>query len=233
MAERGALGRRQALGDHLARLKLSSSDGVGGCFPRLVLESASLTHRDAVRMAPSTRDSAPLTVSASTSSSRDDTKCTKYRDRVNHSFRYALEHSKRVAREVKNHEVASWKRAMKQIVTIAGLMLAPLTLAYAKIPPCKGRQSDATEVARSFRPCLTSNLYCQGVVNVGVYQNRHNRLPAAPKGETYWEARVGANRAGNAGRRRLVFLIQGQRGRATVVAEYFTADHYTTFCKMR
>jgi ribonuclease T1 len=124
--------------------------------------------------------------------------------------------------------------AMKKIAIVIGLMtLLPICAQARKIDLCKPTPPDATEVARDFRPCLVSNRYCAAVDGVQVFGNAEKRLPSARTGQTYYEARVGKDRYKAGGKRRLVFLINGVKGRAAVQARYFSGDHYGTFCEMQ
>jgi guanyl-specific ribonuclease Sa len=88
-------------------------------------------------------------------------------------------------------------------------------------------------VARNFRPCLQANKYCDQVQGITEFGNNERRLPNAGRNQAYYEARVGTDRQGKGGVRRLVFLIEGQKGRsATIRSQYFSPDHYTTLCQM-
>lgn len=130
---------------------------------------------------------------------------------------------------------------MKFVIVAAALLAAALTIEPAsafKVPDCKGGgPPDAKSAAAAFSYYVKGNGACGAASDIdgcALFGNAEKRLPRAGKGEDYYEARVGEDRFGGAGKRRLVFLITGTyRSRdALIVAKYFTPDHYETFCRM-
>ncbi len=79
------------------------------------------------------------------------------------------------------------------------------------------------------------SLITQGNLGGQVYRNEGGhggvRLPSLSREEQYREYQLGAARSGGAGAHRLVVKI-GSDGR-TIVAMYYTDDHYTTFTEVR
>ncbi len=75
----------------------------------------------------------------------------------------------------------------------------------------------------------------QGTLGGQVYGNEGGhgslRLPALSKGEQYREYQLGTDRSGGAGQHRLVAKI-GSDGKS-IVAMYYTDDHYTSFTEVK
>jgi len=103
----------------------------------------------------------------------------------------------------------------------------------ATIKPCGALGKDALEVARNFKSCVTSNVACAAVAGRQAFGNAEKILPAVARNQAYQEARVGADRAGAGGVRRLVFLVGGTPpAKQSVISQYYSDDHYRTFCAM-
>ena len=126
---------------------------------------------------------------------------------------------------------------MKKLVlmgAVALMTLAGASVADAKIQPCGSRlPSDVKEAVRDLNYCMTNNV-CAGL-NATVYNNSPKRLPSIGHNQSYYEGRVGADRSGGPGKRRLVYLVQGaaKTPAAVVLERYFTANHYETFCEIQ
>ena len=105
--------------------------------------------------------------------------------------------------------------------------------ARAAIKPCGALARDALEVSRSFKSCITSTVGCAGVPGRQAFSNNERKLPAAAKNQAYQEGRVGTDHAGFGGVRRLVFLVGGTLpAKQSVVSQYYSDDHYVTFCQI-
>jgi guanyl-specific ribonuclease Sa len=120
------------------------------------------------------------------------------------------------------------------IPVVVALAVAPA--AYAKkVDPCPGRlPSDVVSAKQDFDYCVKGNA-CDANLNQQVFDNAEGRLPRAGNGQTYYEGRVGQDRAGGAGNRRLVYLLigNGPGGNTQIANRYFTDDHYATFCEIQ
>lgn len=114
---------------------------------------------------------------------------------------------------------------------VALCALATAAAQARDVKTCGALGRDAVDVARSFKSCITSNIACGDVRGQQVFGNNEGRLPGAGKNQSYREGRVGADRAGAGGVRRLVFLVGGG-AKQTVIDQYYTDDHYETFCKI-
>jgi guanyl-specific ribonuclease Sa len=120
--------------------------------------------------------------------------------------------------------------ALGLISTIVGLGLGQSV--YAKTPACGAMGKDAIEVARNMRSCLTVKIACAAVDGSQVFGNNEGRLPTAGANQTYMEGRVGTDRAGLGGVRRLVMLVQDSKAKSVILSQYYTSDHYGTFCEL-
>ena len=118
---------------------------------------------------------------------------------------------------------------------IVVMTLACASVAEAKkITPCGSKiPSDVREAVRALNFCMTDNV-CTGL-NAIVFNNSQKRLPSIGHNQQYYEGRVGEDRSGGPGKRRLVYLVQGtaKSSDAVVLERYFTANHYETFCKIQ
>lgn len=64
-----------------------------------------------------------------------------------------------------------------------------------------------------------------------VFNNNEGLLPAAGRGEVYREYDLGGPRDGNnRGAHRAVLRVQEGKDRGRIQAQYYTQDHYRTFC---
>ncbi|KQY96865.1 hypothetical protein ASD21_23085 [Caulobacter sp. Root1455] len=122
-------------------------------------------------------------------------------------------------------------RMMTAVAVALCVLSGGAAQARATIKPCGALGKDALEVARNFKSCVTSNVACAAVAGRQAFGNAEKILPAAAKNQAYQEARVGADRAGAGGVRRLVFLVGGTPpAKQSVVSQYYSDDHYRTFC---
>lgn len=127
----------------------------------------------------------------------------------------------------------------RQLTLITIAIVAGLTAftSAAKPPPtCKSLPRDIREASRQFNDCLrtenpTANCGPSGL-NVQVFDNDEHRLPKAGNGQTYYEARATTPPRPMPGASRLVFLTNDSGGRPDIVARYYSADHYTSFCSL-
>ena len=118
---------------------------------------------------------------------------------------------------------------MKKTVLLVALLAA---VALAKDPAvCGAVPSDAKDPIRNLSACLTGLVGACSGLDKQVFNNSEGKLPAAGKNETYYEGKVGVDRAGAAGVRRLVFLVLGGE-KPKILHRYFSTDHYTTFCAL-
>ncbi len=119
-------------------------------------------------------------------------------------------------------------------LAFAGLIFVQPAQA-AGIPYCaKPLAGDVVEASRDLSYCLKlTTCPQQGALNIQIFGNDQNRLPVRGQGQNYYEGRVGTDQAGDAGKRRLVFLVQGVRGpNATILIRYFSPNHYNSFCEL-
>ena len=66
---------------------------------------------------------------------------------------------------------------------------------------------------RALNFCMTDNV-CTGL-NAIVFNNSRKRLPSIGHNRQYYEGRVGEDRSGGPGKRRLVYLVQGRQNLLT------------------
>ena len=100
-------------------------------------------------------------------------------------------------------------------------------------------RGDAKEAYRQFNHYINDpNAPKNPQLNISSYSNEgghgSTRLPAAGKGQSYYECRAGITRNDDPGRYRFVFLVQGTPGGsgAKAVERYYTDNHYKTFYQL-
>ncbi|MEP3113279.1 ribonuclease domain-containing protein [Nisaea sp.] len=126
---------------------------------------------------------------------------------------------------------------MKRFVLMGAVALmtfSAVSAAEARIRACSSSlPKDVREAVRDLNYCMTNNV-CAGL-NATVYNNSPKRLPSIGHNQSYYEGRVGEDRSGGPGKRRLVYLVQGtaKSADAVVLERYFTANHYETFCEIQ
>ena len=120
-------------------------------------------------------------------------------------------------------------RQMAFVAVLSGTLVLPLA-AQAKGPAACGVQgpSKSNGELDNFR---TAKVNAVGGAGLTVFNNNENKLPAAGKGETYYEFDLGANGFGGRGAHRAVILVLAGK-KNTMVHSYFTQDHYATFCEI-
>lgn len=104
-----------------------------------------------------------------------------------------------------------------------------------QVPPCSQLPHDIREASRDFNDCLrtpnpTASCGRQGL-DVQVFDNHEGRLPRAGRGQVYWEAKAVKDHGPRPGRNRLVYLTTDNPVR-DILARYYSADHYDSFCKL-
>lgn len=108
-------------------------------------------------------------------------------------------------------------------------------VACAGTPPeCRKLPADVREAGREFTDCLrtsdpTASCGPAGL-NVQIFGNDEGRLPKARNGQTYYEARAVKEHGPMPGANRLVFLTNDAGGKRDIVARYYSANHYDSFC---
>ena len=124
------------------------------------------------------------------------------------------------------------KMRMTMALAVALCALAGGGAQAATPKACGALAKDAVEAARNFKSCITSNVACPAVAGRAPFNNNEKKRPGAAKNQSYQEARVGTDHTGAGGVRRLVFLIGGTPpAKQSVVNQYYSDDHYVTFCQ--
>ena len=98
---------------------------------------------------------------------------------------------------------------------IIAMTLAGASVAEAKkITPCGSKiPSDVRDAVRALDFCMTGN-DCTGL-NAVVFNNNQKRLPSIGHNQQYYEGRVGEDRSGGPGKRRLPIWFRGRRNLQT------------------
>jgi ribonuclease T1 len=122
------------------------------------------------------------------------------------------------------------------MTTILALTIASATHAV-KPHNCGKLPADIVESGRDFRICVTdpgSPKFNCGPTGMDKqeFDNAEGRLPKAGKGTVYYEGKIIQPTDPDAGKKRWVYLSQKVKGKpAVIVAQYYTANHYLTFCQ--
>lgn len=129
------------------------------------------------------------------------------------------------------------KKILFKFLAISGLAVLS-TVAFAKkVPDCKYPiPRDVVISSQDFRYCIKQvkgKEECRDL-KIKVFDNNEKRLPKAGHNQAYYEGRILHSRDETAGKRRLVSLVQGEAftSDAKILENYFTADHYDTFCQL-
>lgn len=120
---------------------------------------------------------------------------------------------------------------------LAAVLFAAPGLALAQNPPAcaaPNPPANATAVLPAVRTCIINNSRAGDCganrFDVKVFQNREARLPAVGAGQSYYEAKI-RNAGQPAGTLRWVILANTNVNPRTLGNQYYTNDHYATFCR--
>lgn len=125
---------------------------------------------------------------------------------------------------------------IKTVATLA--LLLPFAQAGAgNIPQCGNFPDYVREAIRNMAYCVTVEqpiAECgRAYINLEVFGNNENRLPAAGRGQVYYEGRAQRDPGGDAGAYRLVFLVTEGKSKSVIEQRYYSPNHYGGFCSFR
>ncbi|BAV98886.1 ribonuclease domain-containing protein [Lysobacter enzymogenes] len=117
-------------------------------------------------------------------------------------------------------------------VSALSLCLVAAAASAAAPPACGSLPPDIRDAKRDMSVCITmanplADCGRMGL-DVQIFSNNEGRLPAAGRGQLYWEGKIRAA-TGAAGQRRLVYLVTDGT-KKVINARYYSPDHYVTFC---
>lgn len=66
-----------------------------------------------------------------------------------------------------------------------------------------------------------------------IFSNNERQLPGTNRNEVYYEYTLGQAWGDGAGKHRAVLLVLLGQDKRRVIKQYYTSDHYRTFCEIR
>jgi ribonuclease T1 len=122
------------------------------------------------------------------------------------------------------------------LIMMLVIMAMSASSAEASTPKkCGKLPSYVVEAGRDFRICITGpatpGINCGPTgFDMQVFDNDLGRLPKAGKGQVYYEGKIRQPNVPGPGTKRWVDLTELSQGKTVIKAQYYTPDHYITFC---